>query len=767
MAEKTVHSRTSLSALKKLEEQLTCAICLDLYTNPKILPCFHSFCQQCLERLPLDPQGDNYISCPTCRRHTQLPEPTGATGFPAAFHINNLKEVHNLMTKVSGHQQVTCDICTTTNATVYCKECKMFFCDKCIDIHKKFPTNTNHMVINIDEIATSTTSQLLPMKQEINCPNHNKPLEIFCETCEGLICQHCTVRIHRDHDYDLVSDCYPKHCQKLKTSLKPVSDKITAVANVLTVLTDRKNEIKKQGEVVIEEIHVMVEEIVNFLRQSELQLTREVDTITGIKLHVLSEQTKSAEMKLSQLKDCQKFVEQSLEVGSRQQVLSSTKQMMERMSHVTQQVNIEEFSPREKADISFIKDNNIDTLRHLGDVVFYSPTVLQQCKVKKIEHDHITITNKMVSFPLCIQVSDSCLLSVPLSSLNCSIAPVDTEEKEEKEVKEEDEEKEEKEEKATHIATSVTATNHPGVYIIRCSCVNYGRHHVNVSINNVQVDSTSVVIPFNSYLDNITPIRTIPGLNDPWGVAVTDDGHIIVSETNAHCVTILDRNGKKVRSFGQKVAISYPRGVTITSDNFIIVVDNHKIHKISMDGKCIAAIGKQGSGPLEFSSPWGIAISPVTGHIYIADGGNNRIQVLNSDLTFAYTFGTKGSASGQFNLPYGLAFDRRGLLYVTDHRNHCILTFNEGQFLSQIGKEGSGPGQLYYPTGIAIDDNDLLYVAEYENHRISIFNTNGQFVRSFGGCGSNPGKFNCPRNMIFAKRSLYVCDRNNKRLIVY
>ena len=217
-----VPRKTSTSALKKLEEQLTCAICLDLYTNPKILPCFHSFCQQCLEGLPLDSQGDSFfISCPTCRHHTQLPKPTGAAGYPGAFHINNLKEVYNLMIKVSGHQQVTCDICTTTNATGYCKEC---LCEKCIEIHKKFPTNTNHMVTSIDEVATSA-SKLLPVKQETNCPNHNKPLEIFCETCEDLICQHCTVCIHRNHDYDLVSDYYPKHSQKLKTSLKPVSDK--------------------------------------------------------------------------------------------------------------------------------------------------------------------------------------------------------------------------------------------------------------------------------------------------------------------------------------------------------------------------------------------------------------------------------------------------------------------------------------------------------------------------------------------------------------
>ena len=39
------------NALKKITAQLECSICLDMYTNPKLLPCFHTFCKKCLERL--------------------------------------------------------------------------------------------------------------------------------------------------------------------------------------------------------------------------------------------------------------------------------------------------------------------------------------------------------------------------------------------------------------------------------------------------------------------------------------------------------------------------------------------------------------------------------------------------------------------------------------------------------------------------------------------------------------------------------------------
>ena len=743
----------SSTALKKLEEQLTCAICLDLYTNPKTLPCLHSFCQQCLECLPLDPQGDNYfISCPTCRHRTQLPQPAGAVDFLVAFQINNLKEVYNLMIKVAGHQQVICDNCTTTNAAGYCKECAKFLCPECITVHNNWAPIADHKIASLDEIATSA-SKMLPEKQEKKCSTHNEPLKIFCGTCEELICHDCTVRIHRDHDYDLVSDCYPKCYQKLETSMKSVSDKVSAVTDVLTALINRENEIKEQGEVVKEEIHVMVEEMIYVLRQSEQQLTREVDTVTGSKLQVLSEHKKSVEIILSQLKDCQEFVKEGLEIGSPQEMVSSTKQMMEYTSHVTAQVNIEEFNPREKADVHFKKDSNIvNTLCHIGDIVFFSPTVLQQCKVKKIDCQHITMNNKTVSFPLSIQFCDSSLLTVPLSSLSCSVVPVGV---------------------TTPITATVTTTTHPGVYTIHCSPVNNGHHQVNVQVNDVQVDSISLVIPFNPYLDNISLVSTITELNGPCGVAVTDDGYIIVSELGGDCVTLLDRDRKKIESFGQKsrgsgtVKFSQPRGVAITPDNFVLVTDNHRIQKISMDGKCIKSVGKQGSGPLEFNCPRGITISLITGHIYIADRFNHRIQVLNPDLTFSHAFGTKGSAEGQFNNPGDIAIDRQGLVYVADISNHRIQTFtSEGQFLSQFGTKGFCPGQFICPSGIVIDDDNLMYITEWGNNRISIFTTDGLFVRYFGGHDST--SVNEPRGITFDREGyLWVCDFSNNRLVVY
>ena len=753
--------KATSTPLKKLEEQLTCAICLDLFTNPRTLPCLHSFCQQCMEGLPLvshNPSTQplkNEFSCPTCRSSTVLPEP-GPGGFPAAFHLKNLKEVYNLMKKICD-QQVICDNCTTADATGHCKECNQFLCQECVDMHKKWARFATHKLLSLADNATPASPVSLAKQ---NCSVHGNPLELFCKTCEDVVCRSCIAADHKGHDYS-GADYYRRRCQKLEFDLNSVREKITAVINALAALTNRENEIKEQGEAIKEEIHVMVAELVDVLKQSERQLSREVDTIIDSKLKVLLEQKKSAETRLSQLKNCKEFVEQSLQTGNPQQVLMGEKQMTERMIHVTQEVNMEDYELTEEADVQLTKDGNIvDTLHHIG--IVFTPTTLQQCKIQKIDPRQLTIKKEMVSFPISLKFHDASFLVVPLSSINCRVfpagIPVNISVNTPVNLQVDD-----------SITTTITATAHPGVYMIQCSPLNRGSYEVTIRVNNFQLESTLLVIPFNPCLSTITPIRTI-ALKKPWGVAVNGDNHLVVSEYSTNTVTVLDKDGMPVKSFGSKDVKFYcPRGVAVTPDNFILVVDDHKIQKINMDGSGIASVGRQGTGALEFYNPHGVTVSPTSGLIYVADRDNHRIKVLNSDLAFSHSFGSKGTAIGQFSYPYYVAVDGQGFLYVADTSNNRIQKFTSDEmFVTEFGIEGSGPGQLNRPTAIVIDVHNWVYISDCTNERISIFTTDGRFVRSFGGKGSSEGQFYNPHGLAFdSEGTFYVCDYYNRRLVVY
>ena len=97
----------SKEALSKLQSQLTCAICLDRYKDPRALPCTHSYCKDCISHLPVERPGERQrvVKCPLCQQSAQLAE-NGSSGLPIAFHINNLLEIDELLKKVPTHGNV-------------------------------------------------------------------------------------------------------------------------------------------------------------------------------------------------------------------------------------------------------------------------------------------------------------------------------------------------------------------------------------------------------------------------------------------------------------------------------------------------------------------------------------------------------------------------------------------------------------------------------------------------------------------------------------
>ena len=700
-------TKSSSEALKKLEEQLTCPICLEQLTNPKILPCFHSFCLHCLEGVaPELVEGNLCLLCPTCRSPCPNPD-KGLASLPPSFVINNLSEVYGLMKKVSGDQQAYCDNCDKTNANRYCKQCSMFFCPECLDLHDKFKPNAGHQTLSLEEVA-NTAYQLPLTKPEvtISCVHHNKPLERFCETCEKLICDDCTVKKHKDHDYDVVIDTYKKHRGILeKLSLQQLSQQCERLTQDMTSLINRKEEITQQGEMTKENIHHTIDQLKKVLDETERKLTGEVDVVVQHKVIVLDHQIKEVETALGEVRECRDHVEQSLKVGTPQQVLSTKSQMVSRTESIINSVKDKRFQPLEQSDIELVKSDQINEIhKNIGKFKYSS---LASSKVCALFHP-LPLTGQESTITISF---DGSPVPVPPSLINCSLTPPNN---------------------SKPIQCSVKESRQSGQCNVVFTPVTRGLHQLHVRVCYIEIPgspmSISVSVPPEK---RGTPVKTISGLRGPSGIAVTDDGLVIVSERS--CITVLDKEGKKIRSFGSKGTergqLSNPEGVVISSKGNILVADggNHRIQGFTMDGECISCVGTKGNGPLQFEYPQGIAINRTTGQVVVADGSNNRVQVLNSNLTFSHMFGSWGLGQGEFNFPTDVAMDNEGFVYLADCGNHCIQKFTlEGQFVCSFGTEGSQPGQLCCPSGVTVDDNDLVYVSN-ENDYISVYMPNGEY----------------------------------------
>ena len=746
---------TPSTALDKLQQQLTCPVCLSQFDSPKTLPCLHSFCLKCIQQLPVDlEKGKHVISCPTCRKTAQVPD-KGPADLPTAFVINSFIEIEEQLKKVSVEgKQISCDNCSEGDATSYCKQCAIGFCESCLGYHNKLKAHTNHQIMDMKDVVI-TASQLLPVKEEaiMNCTNHNEPLKVFCETCQELICQSCTIRRHKDHNYDVVSDTFPKHQQDIEKVLDVVLvvNKMLALQDALTAITRREEDVTKQRDDRIKEIRLQVQGIVELVTQTGKQLEGEVNSIAKGKLQLLGQQKEEAELALVQLKSCKEFVEKGLEVGSQQQILSEKKSMIEGMEVVSTQINPDVFQPVEEANITFtVNKKLIESCKNIGEVDSFS--FADYCV--KISCPTFSMGGRKVTATLSLHTKLGSPYKIPPSlPLTCHLISGDT---------------------SQAIVCDIKETE-VGKYSVSFTPSARGKHQLKIQVGGIDIDGSPFslhVVPSPEMRGK--PVNTISGFNRLWGITVDKKEQLIVAERGNHCITVYDKEGKKVRSFGSKGTkegqFTNPRGVAVTNDGHILVTDEHRLQKLTPEGHCIMSVGssKTGSGPLQFNTPIGIAVHPTTGQIYVADSNNHRIQVINDDFTYSHSIGSKGTAPGQLNYPWDVALDGVGNVYVCNTCNHCIDVFtSDGKYLRRFGSRGSGDGQLVYPSSITIDTHNMVYVAEYHNHRISVFTTDGVFIRHIGHQGSGEGEFNTPHGItVDMLGNLYVSDSDNNRVII-
>src|SRR5918994_2185492 len=134
--------------------------------------------------------------------------------------------------------------------------------------------------------------------------------------------------------------------------------------------------------------------------------------------------------------------------------------------------------------------------------------------------------------------------------------------------------------------------------------------------------------------------------------------------------------------------------------------------------------GQYGMADAEFSSPESIALDQA-GNVYVADTGNNRIQVFSSNGTFESVVGRYGARNGTFNNPEGIAVDQAGNVYVADTGNNRIQVFSSnGTLESVVGEYGLSEQGLRYPSGITVDlSSNSVYIADTGNNRFSALAT--------------------------------------------
>jgi len=163
-----------------------------------------------------------------------------------------------------------------------------------------------------------------------------------------------------------------------------------------------------------------------------------------------------------------------------------------------------------------------------------------------------------------------------------------------------------------------------------------------------------------------------------------------------------------------------------------------------------ACIGQEGVDEGEFSSPTGITLDK-EGNLYVADTDNHSIQKFDKTGAFVGRWGGEPSSQeGNFYYPRGLAVGANDSIYIADSGNNRVQKFDlDGNVMQAWGKfgfawRGADMGKFDVPWGIATDQEGNLYVSDTSNARIQKFKADGTPLVKWGRDGSFDGRSSSP-----------------------
>ena len=315
--------------------------------------------------------------------------------------------------------------------------------------------------IPIAAMLSPTSSLQLPDQQQ--CSSHGKPLEVYCDTCDKPICHLCTVKLHRDHDCDTITDAFPRHQQQIVDGLQQVEEKLTAITTAVQAVETQEGGFLEQAGAVRREIEATFQQLMQ-------QLMRELDQVTD---NYISACKKEADIIITQLKSCKEFAEEELRIGSQQEILVKKGQMVERMAAVCSLVKEDNLRPLEETRVRFAKSASVlEACRSLGSVVRYG---------------QFKATGDKTSFNLCS--------AAPLSSeqVSCQLSPVAD---------------------LTLVVRCVVHQVTPGSFEVRYSSPTAGLHQLRVQVGGTDILDT----PLNVEVMPRRAGQTFTDLSDPQGL---------------------------------------------------------------------------------------------------------------------------------------------------------------------------------------------------------------------------------------------------------
>ena len=668
--------------VENLKKQVTCSICLDTYTDPKIISCFHTFCCKCLEEHARQNQRQGKFRCPECQAEINLPEGNRFDCLPTSFLHNSLL---GLLEREDREALL-----------------KPPFCSQ----HK------------------------------------NERLRYFCSSCEACICPVCLAKNHQCHEFDDIEKAAKEDTKFIMLDVQTIKEK----ANLLQEEIRKFEKTSKDVETIIaiakQDVSEAAQHVITKTRQQEKQLLESLEMTRRKRIERINSAKEELESLVKQMNQAAEFAENLVQSSSGLNIIQ-TKTTLKQKFQELRGVEISRHHPTTfvkftAASQQDLKLGFIQLTEKPAKAATSTVEGLDQTFQAGVEAE-FTLCPKTAEGEICNQADLNDQVELLIKPTK-DVTNVSVEEKGEGNLRLKftpevpgayDVEVKIHGENLPTSPFTIPVEEHQLVVVGELDLkFNQGQGFkgpIGIAINKqgdiavADYDGHCVFV-FNKEgkcLEQFGEKGKHPGqFTNPVDVSYLNDKEILIADQiNNRIQHINIQTGVVVKTFGKKGEgkgdFETPLSVCVDDTERIVVTeyDNNRVQVMSKEGEALFTIGD--SGPEKLSTPY--SCIPYKNIFLVTERDNHVIKAFDASNTFLYKFGEKGNQDGQFNSPRGMCLDGSKNLLVCDPDNNRVQRFSlEGHF------RGKTTLPLQSPLHIVTAPDGRILVTSFKAKKIFI-----------------------------------------------
>ncbi|XP_018563823.1 brain tumor protein [Anoplophora glabripennis] len=716
--------------------ELHCQQCREPISDPKLLACFHTFCNTCLEK--------NKLVCPRCNSESI----EGILNSLLFSSESNTESFHSSSVRCTGCKHKKLD------AVARCVDCANYLCSNCVMAHQFMHCFEGHRVVNLAEIKDEPKNGLIPngnisnTEKSMICPRHKSELlKYYCRTCTVPICKECLNMDHPVglHEYEHISEAAPKQIEAIQHAVSEAKSKATDIRNILKNVEHVSSRLQVQYHKAQNEINDTFLFYRSMLEERKQELLKELESVFSAKQISLGVATQKGQETVEQIYKTCEFVERLNKCANVVEILMFRKLLDAKLQGLLN-YNIDQ-NVQSACELEFVSNYQaiqVGVRNTFGYVRSNSEPVVGPSKQPPIArptggggssssgssvNGSSGSLNGGIHCPFTMSGSsqstspfESNIISKRFSSAN-SLGPFSTT------IGDLNLNGINPYEKWSNGGTtdSIFQNGTPDPYALTNAA-----HSDPMLDLTTKLMSTAIFPPKSQikrqkmiYHCKFGEFGVMEGqFTEPSGVAVNAQNDIIVADTNNHRIQIFDKEGRFKFQFGEcgkrDGQLLYPNRVAVVrTSGDIIVTERSPTHQIQIYNQYGQFVRKFGANILQH--PRGVTVDN-KGRIVVVECKVMRVIIFDQTGAVLQKFG----CSKHLEFPNGVVVNDKQEIFISDNRAHCVKVFSyEGVYLRQIG----GEGITNYPIGVGINANGEILIADnHNNFNLTIFTQDGQLV---------------------------------------